>query len=208
MNKLDKNKSPIAIIEEIEKQAKYICEEFSSYTDGYRVLLLLQRHKEDGETNNSQLKKIITRNRKEYYEALIVLLRVMREAEVPLRIYASLNARDFNKSVRQFKFEQLEADYYDQVQKENFYLEIRNRFVWCLMQPQQRATNLFMFDIDNIEGRDVMGEALCAIPNEHILKQYPTKNGWHIITKPFNYTDIKLHDNFEFKKDGLLLLAY
>jgi len=76
------------------------------------------------------------------------------------------------------------------------------------MQPSQRKTSLFLFDVDNEEGRDVMGEALCVIPNEYILYTYATKNGWHIITNPFNYTEIKLPKNCEFKKDALLLLSF
>lgn len=208
MKTWDKTKSPIAIEEELEKQTKNIMSDFKYFIDGYRVLLLLQRHKEGGETNNTKLRKIVTRNNQEYKQALKTLLKEKNECDLPLRIYASLNERDFNKAMRQFKFEQLEADYYDEVQKHNFYLDIKNRFIGCLMQPQQKKTSLFLFDVDNEEGRDVMGESLLVIPSEEIVQTYPTKNGWHIITKPFNYTKLILPKGCEFKKDGLLLLSW
>ena len=208
MKTWDKVKSPISFEEEKEKRAKHIFDEFKEFSSGVRCLFLIQRHKEGGETNNSKLKKIITRSSKEYLEAIKTLVDEQMSTEATLRIYAAVNSRDFNKAIRQFKYEQLDADYYDQVQKENFYLDIKNRFIGCLMQPQQRATSFFLYDIDNIEGRDIMGEFLQVMPNEHILKQYKTKNGWHVVTKPFNHTQIKLPDNCEWKKDGLLLLSF
>lgn len=208
MKTWDKVKSPISFAEEKEKRAKDIFDEFRSFSTGYRVLFLIQRHKEGGEVNNTKLRKIITRSPEEYFEAIKTLLDELMTSELPMRIYASVNERNFNKAIRQFKYEQLDADYYDQIQKENFYLDVKNRFIGCLMQPPQRATSLFLFDVDNEDGRDVMGEALCAIPNEHIVKTYSTKNGWHVICNPFDYTKIVLPKGCEFKKDALLLLAY
>jgi hypothetical protein len=208
MKTWDKVKSPISFEEEKLKRAQHIFDEFKNFSTGYRVMFLIQRHKEGGEVNNTKLRKIITRNSDEWFEALKSLFDEQMSSELPMRIYSAVNERNFNKAIRQFKFEQLEADYYDQVQKENFYLDLKNRFVGCLMQPPQRATSLFLFDIDNIEGRDIDGEALQAIPNELIVKHYPTKNGWHLITKPFDYTKIKLPENCEMKKDALLLLSW
>lgn len=209
MNKLDKNKSPIAIEEELQIKTQNIFEEFYSYTDGFRVLFLIYRNKDGGPTNNGKVRKIITRNRKEFKEALEKLVKDQYESPLPLRIYSSVNERDFNKAIRQFKYEQLDSDYYDQVQKENFYLDIYNRFLGCLMQPSQRKTSLFIFDVDKIpEEPDVLGRMLDILPQDIILKQYPTKAGWHIVTKPFDWTKLKLPKNVEFKKDGLLLLSF
>lgn len=208
MKTWDKEKSPISFEEEKKKRAENIFEEFKNFSTGYRVLFLIQRHKEGGEVNNTKLRKIITRNSDEYFNAIKVLLDELMTSKLPMRIYASVNERNFNKAIRQFKYEQLDADYYDQIQKENFYLDVKNRFIGCLMQPAQRATSLFLFDVDNVEGKDIMGEALSAIPNEHIVTTYATKNGWHIITKPFDHTKLKLPESCEFKKDALLLLAW
>ncbi len=208
MRTWDKVKSPISFEEEKEKKARDIFSEFKNFASGFRVLFLIQRHKEGGETNNSHLRKIVTRNHEEWYEALKELLDEQMSSELPMRIYASLNERNFTKAVRQFKHEQLDTEDWAEDQRQNFYLDLKNRFVGCLMQPSQRATSLFLFDVDKREGVDYMGEALQAIPSEHIIQQYPTKNGWHIITRPFNYTKIQLPEKCEFKKDALLLLAW
>jgi len=208
MKTWDKTKSPIAIKEEIDRETNDIFEEFEAFTDGYRCLFLIHRNKEGGNTNNTKARKLISRNKVEFKKLLRDLVEEKKYSDIPYRIYSSLNERNFEKAIRQFKYEQLEADYYDQVQKENFYLDIKNRFLGALMQPSQRKTSLFMFDVDDEEGRDVMGEALCSLPPEHIVMQYKTKNGWHIITEPFNYTKIIFPKGCEFKKDGLILLAY
>ncbi len=209
MKTWDKVKSPISFEEEKEKRAKHVFDEFKSFSNGFNVLFLMQRHKEGGETNNSHLRKIITRNSEEWFEVVKVLIDEQMSSEATLRVYASLNQRNFNKAIRQFKYEQLDADYFDQIQKENFYLNVKNRFIGCLMQPAQRATSMFLFDIDNDpEIKDTTAGTLSVIPNELIIKMYPTKNGWHIITKAFDYTKIALPKNCEMKKDGLLLLAF
>lgn len=206
MNKIDKSKSNISIKEEIIKNAKNIFDDFKQFTTGYRVLFLIHRNKEGGGGNNTKVRKIITRNEKEYLESLTELLNECYYSELPLRIYASLNERNFEKAIRQFKYEQLDADYYDQIQKENFYLDIKNRFIGCLIQPAQRKTSYFMFDVDG--DWNTMDETLNELPNDLIIKQYKTKNGWHIITQPFNHTKCEFKKHTEFHKDGLLLLHY
>lgn len=208
MKTWDKIKSPISFEEEKKKRVESIFEEFKNFSTGTRCLFLLQRHKEGGETNNSKLKKYITRNSDEFKKALTLLVDEMMDSELTLRIYSCVNPRNFNKAIHKFKVEQLEADLFDEIQKQNFYLDIKNRFIGCLMQPCSRDGSLFLFDIDNIPGRDIDGETLRVIPGELIVKHYPTKNGWHLVTKPFDYTKIKLPDNCEMKKDALLLLAY
>lgn len=201
-------KKKVVSEQELIKKAKSIFDDFSFFTTGYRTLFLIQRHKEGGETHNSRLVKKIARNEKEYLEALTELVKQKSESELPLRIYACVNERDFKKSVRQFKYEMLDADYYGTFEHENFYLDIKNRFLGAMMQPAQRATSYFLFDCDNLEGVDVVGTMLQTIPNEHIIKQYKTKNGWHIITHPFNHTIYDYPSSVEMKKDGLLLLDF
>lgn len=200
--------NPIAWEEAKDKRATSIFEDFYKFTDGTRVLFLIQRHKEGGETNNTKLTKLVSRDGIEWFLNLKELVGKKMESENSLRIYGSVNSRDFKKAIHKFKIEQLDAEMYCQDQIERFYLDLRNRFIGCLMQPANKETSLFLFDIDNEEGRDVHEEALNVIPNEHIVHVYKTKNGWHIITNPFNYTKIKLPDGVELKKDGLLLLDY
>ena len=207
MNKLDKTKVESNVKYDVLLRANHIFDSFKNYTDGVRVLFLIHRNKEGGETNNTKVKKVITRDSKEFKEELIKLVDFKERSEIPYRIYSSLNKRDINKAIRKFKFEQLEADYYDESQRNNFYYDIKNRFLGCLMQPTQRAETLFLFDCDSIEGWNKTVQQLGELSIQ-IVDQYKTKNGWHVVTPPFNPGLFNPVDDVEIKKDGLLLLDF
>lgn len=205
LNEQWRSKSPISVAEEIKREAKELVEDFKEFTSGYHCLFLLQRHKEGGETNNSKLKKIIVNGAKEYEEALRGLLKDFYESDEKLRIYAACNERDMKKAIRQFRHEQLEAEDFGQEQYEKFYLDIRNRFFGCLMQPGSAKESKFLWDIDSNDDAEFLQQLPAEIP---ILKKYKTNQGWHFVTGPFNYTKMVLPKYASLKKDALILLKY
>jgi len=211
MNKKEKKKVELNVKADIVLRANHIFDNFKEFSDGVRVLFLIHRNKEGGETNNTKVKKIITRDSDEFRLELIKLVDEKERSELPYRIYSSVNGRDIEKAIRQFKFEMLEADYYSDEDRQGFYYDSKNRFIGALMSPASRMKDqsFFVIDVDNEEGRDVMGEALTEVERcgGEIVKQYPTKNGWHIITKPFNPTEFNCK-GVEIKKDALLLLDF
>lgn len=213
MNKQDKNKVEANVKADIVLKARHIFDDFKDFTDGVRCLFLIHRNKEGGDTNNTKVRKVITKNSQEFYVELLKLVdEKERNLTIPYRIYSSVNARDVEKAIRQFKLEQLEADYYDTESRHSFYYDSKNRFIGALMTPSSRvkANCLFIIDVDNKETiNDTMGDALteCGKNNVEIVTQYRTKNGWHIVCKPFNPANFD-QTKGEIKKDGLLLLAY
>lgn len=208
MNKKDKNKKLVNVRQDIIQECQNICEEFKNYTTGIRVLFLIHRNKEGGETNNTKYRKVITKGPEDFFDKLVALMHEKyANPTIPYRIYSSVNERDLKKAVREFKRMQLDADYNGE-DFESFYLNIKNKVVSAFMKPSSRASTFFLFDVDNEEGRDVSGEVLHVLPNEYIVKSYGTKNGWHFVTKPFNYTTLELPKGCELKKDGLLLLKW
>lgn len=75
---------------------------------------------------------------------------------------------------------------------------------------REKSTAALILDIDNPEvSRDLVGDVLkwCAENKIETLKQYRTKNGWHVVTKPFNRS-LYPRELGEVKVDGLLLLSY
>lgn len=184
---------------------------FPDFTEGCRVLYLIQRATDGGHTNNSKLRSYITKNNDEWIEALAKLLQEKEQyAELPLRIYQSLNARNIEKGIRQFKQMQLDADYQDSDQRQWFYLDARNRIVSAIMRPNCAATSLFLIDIDTKDGaifQNVM-LSLKSLSANPFVCYYDTKNGFHIITNPFNPALLVLPENCELKKDALMLLSY
>jgi len=186
-----------------------IKEIFKDFMDGYRFIMLVHRNKEGGKSNRLQKNGIkrITKNREEFIEVLEKLQKLKAESNVPMRIYSCVNARDIEKTIREFKRRQLDADYYDVDSKHGFYLDIKNQWISSLMKPSSRAETKFLIDIDDIIFHSTMVENHLKEIGVKTILQYPTKNGTHIITEPFNPNDFNSEFG-EIKKDGLLLLDF
>lgn len=199
--------------QEILLEARHICETFRGFTDGVRVLFLIHRSKEGSKSaNNDKLKKVIVRNEKEFETELYNLLVEKHGSELPLRIYSCVNPRNMASAIRKFKEDQLNADYYDELNHHSFYLDIRNRFISALMKPSSSDRSYFIIDIDTKEDcPNGLDSVLMAIANAGIdskrITQYPTKNGWHIVMHPFNPKLLGVHEE-KIEKDALLLLSY
>lgn len=162
---------------------------FRSTSNWLRVVLLIHRSKEWGANNKFKrhIKKIITTNSEEFFEAIRELKEIKDNDERPLRIYASCNSRDINKAIRLFKEHQLANDYDPTEKHESFYVDIENRFISCLMDKSCRAEKNFIIDLDGIDDRSFAQFVNKIQKITEVLLAYRTKNGFHIITKPFNY---------------------
>lgn len=183
-----------------------ILEQFS---DGVRMLMLCQRNKEGRETNKTDRASTrkITTNKEDFLKVYNEFLELKNKSKEPLRIYSCVNKRDVKKAVRVFKFEQLEADYYDEESRNNFYFDIKNRWISSLMKQNCRAETLFLVDIDDIQiDHSVIQNKLKEVNSEEVI-HYQTKNGWHYVVKPFN-PNLWDKNLGEIKKDALLLLDF
>ena len=181
-----------------------ILEKFGNFNiiDGYRMLMLIDRNKCGKDRNNKKCIRRISKDREEFIEILQEFLDIKKEGE---RIYSCVNERDINKAIRIFKQNQLDADYYDEVSRNSFYLDIKNRWISTLMRPQAKKTSYFLLDIDTKDKTELddVKKMLCKISSDYI--RYETKNGYHFICPPFNP---ELLSGIDIKKDGMLLLDY
>lgn len=198
------------INEEYLLRANQIAEDFRQFTYGCRVLFLIQRHKDGGHTNNSKLRMYVVRDTEEWINALGKLLQEKdQHPEIALRIYQTLNSRNIKKAIHTLKQMQLDADYYDEPSMVSFYIDIKNRWVSALMKKPNKAESNFLIDVDTKEKEEIkaVDDALSQI-NIEVLLKYPTKNGWHYVTKPFNPNLFVAMENVEIKTDAMMLLAY
>lgn len=176
------------------------------FSDGVRVIMLHQRNKEGGRNKGDRYAyKRISTNREEFFKILEEMRKLKEKSDKQLRIYSCVNRRDIEKGILNFKKRQLEADYYDEVGRNNFYIDIENRFISSLMKPNARAETLFLLDIDNKE-QERMARTIIQKENIGVVAEYQTKNGKHIITKPFNPK--LMPSDIEIKKDGMLLIDF
>lgn len=171
------------------------------YTSGLRVIMVIDRSK-----NNKKrfVKKYITNGDEEYRRRLSEAVGIAKT--INARVYSSLNQRGLKKAVRLFKTRMLEADYYDEEQKDRFYLDLYNRWVSALMNPASKAEQYFLIDCDSKEDYQIAKKIINS-NGLSVVDERRSVKGVHIITKPFNprlfgdYADM-------IKKDGLILVYY
>lgn len=186
-------------------EADKILEKFRLFTDGYRMVMLLRRSKKGGYNKDRAALKRTTRNSLEFEQVFKEFYEMQTTTHKEYRIYSCVNSRDITKAIRYFKQLQLNADYYCEKDKNDFYFDIKNRWLSAYMQPQCRKETSFLIDVDTKE-QDKINEfetKLVQITRNYI--KYETKNGYHYITMPFNPNLLK---DYPINKDGLLLLKY
>jgi len=171
------------------------------FKEGIRGILLLFRSK-DGECGNAQRKAIkkISRNQQEWEEIIHEFRDLQKNSYPRHRIYSSVNSRNIEKAIHEFKSRQLSVDYGTEYERDWFYVDLQNRFFSCLMNPNCRMSSNFLVDCDS---EDEYIAAKEKIPEEFLLYEYPTKNGRHIITRPFNPNEIQV----PVKKDELMFIG-
>lgn len=197
------------IKDEFLSEAQRIADEHSDFTDGCRVLFLIQRHSDGGHTNNSKLRSYISRSDTEWITTLAKLLQEKAQYPyLPLRIYQSINARNIEKGIMHFKHAMLDADYYNLEQRQGFYLDVRNCIISALMKPPSAATSFFLWDCDTQDENILTPFRVELTKHANIVHEYPSKSGIHIITSPFNPNLIQPPKEIEFKKDSMMLLAF
>lgn len=201
-------KKPVAYTVGALNEAHSIVEDFIDFVDGFRVILLIHRSKDGAKNSTRHERMLFTRNRQEFEETLAFMLEE-RDKNVlnNLRVYSTVNSRNLKKSIQLFKHDLIDMENMPENVVSDFFSAIKSRFASCLMRNSNKDESYFVFDIDDPTTLD---EALQIFEesgfSDEIVKQYKTKNGWHIITKPFNYT--KLTKELPMNKDGLILLKY
>ena len=192
-----------------------ILAKFKDYTEGTRVMFLMSRRKdENGDKRSEKIRKIITTSHDEFSNALNLFLNAQDKAfsfGMNLRIYSSVNARNMNKAIREFKQRQLDRDF-DSIQIRNqFYCLVKDQFISCMMKQHCKETSFFLLDVDQEDATEIfihIENLNEAGKNIKILGSFPTKNGWHVITTPFDPKYVDGIKNVSVQKDGLLLLSY
>lgn len=165
---------------------------FTPLSDGIRVVMLVHRSKEGGHNNTHRrhLRKVITTNNAEFFTTISELKQIKDKDERALRIYATVNSCNIDKSIRLYKQRQLDRDYETLELRNKFYLDTKNQFISCLMDNSCRETKNFLFDLDDLSEYEYNNVCETLKKQTEIIISYPTKNGYHVVTKPFYYAKI------------------
>lgn len=174
----------------------------SEYTEGVRLILLASRPK-DGAEKARRINRV-SNNSRQFISIVNDMKKTKAEND---RIYVSLSQRDVLKAARAFKHKLIEADY-DQ-NPEDFYKNLNNNWVSSLMISTStlKTDKLWMFDCDSQDEYQAVWFELfdLGIP---IHYQYATKNGVHIIVKPFNRKLLSENSSKILSDNPLMLWSY
>jgi hypothetical protein len=191
-------------------KATAICNEFSGFTDGVRVQMLIDR----GIVNNNKgsrrwVNKLISYDQEGYYKNIVKLLEQQNYlADSNIRLYASVNSRKIESGIRVLHHAIIDLPG-DAIVP--YYCNIKDNFVSALMKPECRKSKYFLLDIDTQEENEIkfIDIYLSEITEIKLIKKYKSVKGWHYVTEPFDIRFIEgLKEWVDLKNDALLLLNY
>src|SRR5574343_652042 len=172
--------------EEIKREAREIVENLPEFlTRGYRTLFLLERHKDGG--NNKEERRTfnftVVTDEEELLKKLTEFLWLrLLHSDKELRIYLSVNERSASKATRNILNAILDGLYGDDNNRYLIQKKIVKGARSYLMNPNAKHSPFFLLDVDNEEGKDIMGDTLNEMYRLNLVELYrkSTRNGWHV----------------------------
>ena len=171
------------------------------WREGVRVLSLIGRNK-DGVKKQRMIQRV-SHGATEFGH---ILGEFQLLAGVGERIYASACPRNISAAIRLFKERQLQNDY--DADPVRFYQKINTRWVSALMAKQCQENKVWLFDCDSGDDFHIV---LTELRDELKIIDpyyYQTKNGHHIIIKPFNKMEISEYSRSLLQENPLMLWGY
>lgn len=131
---------------------------------------------------------------------LAVLMTRIQSIPGVWRLYETVNARDVKKARQALLIELIK----DTAGK--FDHRIDSLWKTCLMQPENKAENLFVLDIDT-KNDDEIDHITRILDAAHaVYEKRETVNGYHIRTTKFDTRLLKDVPNVEIKRDALFFI--
>lgn len=178
-----------------------IIEHPESFKQGVRVLMLKGRNKDGVEDRRTP--QLVTRTKEQFDCVLSEFATLARPGE---RIYASASPRDIRAASRKLKERMLENDYNQD--PDQFYLNLENRWISCLMAPTSEADKLWLIDADNDYEISMASNILSVYDRPMAPYSYESKNGVHFLVQPFNRSVLGNEEQRLIQQNPLMLWAY
>lgn len=196
----------------IQELAQMAYDHSAYFHSGLRVLQLIDRNIKGTNGCSKRWHGLYISNN--HFEFKSVLANMVEAVETEstnatdLRIYCSVNPRDFTKASHEFRKRQLELEFQLLPQQMEFYSNLHAKWVSCLMSPSCMRDKNFLIDFDYNEKSKK--DELIDWFVEHdviVVEEYASKKGHHFITDPFNPAIFEF-EGAEIKKNALALLYW
>lgn len=185
--------------------------------DAY-ILIAMARPKENEQINHGHMpnfREIIT-SKDKIEEKLRKLLTLGRNYEpkeggdLTFRMYITANSRDCIKSYHMYQKELIDMNrqmFNGHEQTHNHIKRIDKEWISTLQSDTNKRTSRFIIDIDR-KSETLLRETATKLEERTDIREIiETPNGYHIITAPFNYTELDTSDDIEIKTDSLMFLT-
>jgi len=176
--------------------------DFRSDDDFYHCQIIKRKKEHPELRSNSYIVKTYYIKKYEeldYYRDEMIALAELHNA----RVQINLNRRSFEKMA--FHTQKKIAD---QLMNKD-YRSVRKAYNSCCGKYSNETDKKWILDIDTKDSdfMEEIEELLHNRLNIHDFIELPTKNGYHIITKPFNLQEFKkYYDNIDIHKNNLTIL--
>lgn len=184
----------------------------------YEVLVMLaiarKKYNEKLKSEEVVFREVVTKeNWERKYKKLITLVKHYPSRAKPedYSVYITYNPRSVIKAVTLLKIKLAEWEF-NVVNSGNItqYLDYLNHlkkfdreFISCLQKPEARSRRWhFLIDVDDMSKLELVRKQIEDLKLE-VCAESKTKNGMHILVKPFNIQLWKPIENVELKRDGL-----
>jgi len=144
------------------------------------------------------------------YKKLLTLVRHYPSRAKPedYSVYITYNPRSLIKAIHLLKMRMIDWEH-NAIISGNFsgyfmhLKKIDREFISCLQKPEARSRKWhFLIDVDDMSKLDEVREQIDKLGLE-VCGESRTKNGMHILVRPFNLQLWKPIENVEVKRDGI-----
>jgi len=149
-------------------------------------------------------------NWKRKFKKLLTLVRYYPSRARPedYSIYLTYNPRSLTKALRLFKMRLVEWEFtaINSKNPSQYLMHLKKldrEFISCLQKPEARSRKWhFLIDVDDLSKLDEVRNQIKMLGLD-VCEESKTKNGVHILVRPFNLQLWKPIENVEIKRDGL-----
>lgn len=181
--------------------------------DRVYVLMIIARSKENKDINSNYfpvIRKIVTEP-DEIRRKMIELDHAASRFEHRFRLYLSVNARntlDATFSLKGDIDEWIQMRLHGNEDVMQKFKRLNHEFKSILQSNKCKDESKFLFDLDEISGDEATRFERQLEDATTVVLTRTTPNGYHIVTEPFNYTELNVEVDYEIKKDDLVFLSY
>jgi len=179
------------------------------------VMIAIARKKYNAKLKSEQVvfREVVTKeNYEKKYKKLVALIHNYPSEAKPedYSLYLSYNPRSVVKAVRLLKNRLADWEFeLANGQQEEYFRKLRRfdrEFISCLQKPESRSRKLFfLIDIDDAGKLEEVKALLDKIGiKPEMIKE--TKNGYHILVKPFDLRKWVGMEKVELKRDGVFCI--